>query len=219
LSSATKSPTVDFPIDFSSYDPLAWPELNGDRLFHGLFQYIFFRSGQRYNVRELLIEYTGIQGTSDPANLLNHNSPELFEGGNGCGHSIVITFHRLKVRPTGFVICFIPPALASRPPGAYIFEGWDAMKQKWVLLDERQRIGERPMKPFCRVNSIDTEKEFSKFRFVHTDTQFPPMSHFALKALEIHGSIRVIHECPVPEIQFGICEDQEFDPWKIDDME
>jgi hypothetical protein len=76
-------------------------------------------------------------------------------------------------------------------------------------------MGERPVIPFCRANSIDTGKEFSKLRFLHTDSNFPPMGHFALKGSEIHGNIRVLDEFPIPEIPCASYEHEEFDLWKI----
>jgi hypothetical protein len=212
LASSTRASLVHFPIRNSRYrqtDPRFAPA--PDDFFHGICHYIFCQSNHCYNTRELLIEYSDMQPNSDPANLLDYQSPLCFEAGNGPGHCIVLTFRRIAIRPTALALGFGPPSPTCRPPSSYIFEGWHSAWQKWVILAERIGFDGMRSADFS-VDAIDTEFEFSKFRFTHTDGS--PASHFGLSALEICGRIRVI-EFQVPVFKSAKQADDGLNPWTI----
>jgi hypothetical protein len=63
---------------------------------------------------------------------------------------------------------------------------------------------------------IDTEMEFAKFRFKHTEMRHSNRTHIGINAIEIHGDVRVVEQCVS---QFGhiVCPVEDFDPWAIPD--
>jgi hypothetical protein len=70
---------------------------------------------------------------------------------------------------------------------------------------------------FFFADMIDTELEFSRFRFTHTDGSLA--THFILSGFEIHGRIRVTDEPVVPDCGPVDNTDDEFDPWMINELE
>jgi hypothetical protein len=87
------------------------------------------------------------------------------------------------------------------------------------VLDERLRFVEPSPDPLCRFDPIDTFYEFAKFRLTHTDGGFPPMAHFGICAFEIHGDVKVVDECPMPQINLENESEEGFDPWRIREQE
>jgi hypothetical protein len=194
LADCTQAARADFPNSYDGYRQLDLRFVASEpEAFQGICRYIIFHSGCCYNTRELHIAYSAIQPNSDPGNLLDYQSPQCFEAGNDRGHCILLTFRRIAIRPTGIAVRFGPPA--SRPPWAYLLEGWHAGHQQWVVITEHGLCTRAPGSFF--VDAVDTELEFSRFRFTHLDGT--PMTHFTLSGFEIHGRIRVVDQPRVPK--------------------
>jgi hypothetical protein len=127
-----------------------------------------------------------------------------------------MTFPQLKIRPTAIVIRLAPGTSTGGPPASFIFDGWDAAKQCWVVVCDRQRLRELPMISGCRLTAIDSENAFSEFEFTHTESHCPATAHFSLMGLGLHCRIQVMDMFPLPEIPIAISEDhEEFDPWHV----
>jgi hypothetical protein len=99
---------------------------------------------------------------------------------------------------------------------SYVFEGWNIDRERWIVLLERSApSGNRPSLLLC-FDQIDTEMEFTRFRFRHTDKGFAHWKHIGMNSIEIHGDIRVIEHCGT-EGQQNVWSIEEFDPWAIPD--
>jgi hypothetical protein len=166
----------------------------------------------------MIIEYSGIQPTSDVMNLFDLGSPSLFEAGNGPGHCLVLTFPRIAIRPTALAVRSGPCSRTARLLSSCVFQGWDAKRQTWVVLDERRSVVELVPGAPTRVAHIDTDREFSKFRLLHTDRNMPWTAHFSLGAFDIHGKVRVLDETTTAPIEEADGFDG-FDPWSVGDWE
>jgi hypothetical protein len=103
-------------------------------------------------------------------------------------------------------------------PWQYVFEGWHAQRSKWIVLVEHAQISEHFPAEACRLDPIDTEFEFAKFRFRPTEWNIPAWGHITVGAMEIHGSVRVTGPI-VPVVGEEDCSLEDFDPWAIPDME
>jgi hypothetical protein len=215
---------VSFPIDYSYYVPwnVAAP-VSGDvsECLHGVLHYIFFHSGNHHNLTELQVACTGKQPTSQLDSLFNLNSSDVFTFGDGHEHSIEISFSRIQVRPTALAQAWAPQDRVSRPPYSYVFEGWNAWRQKWIVLFERSACSHCGPNRWCRVDPIDTDHSFAKFRFRPTYTTLPPGLHIAISKFEIHGQVHVTDLAThvLPESEVTMDTESEFDPWKIPEFE
>jgi hypothetical protein len=201
LRTDTAAPTVQLKVDYSSYRAkdlnvvLQQPE----QIFDGIMHYIYLQSGQCYNVREVSIAYAGIQPNSDPANILDPSNFSCYESESGIDQCVVITFHRIQVRPTALVLRSAPSSAQSMPRflKAFVFQGWDDSRQRWVTLTENLSFcnwhpSSKPMAASCFCN-VDTCMELSKFRILQTERNQNAATPFSLSALEIHGSVRLVH--------------------------
>lgn len=189
-----------------------------DNFFHGILNYIFFSSGNRYNRGELQIEYRGLQPNSDPGFLLDGRSQHVYESGPGPGQCLVFTFHRIHVRPTAYAIKSGPLNRTTRHLTAYVLQGWDPRLGRWDVIDERQMLLEYMPAYTAKLWHIDTSKAFQRFRLLQTDPAPPAGTHFAISAFEIHGSITAVLTRK-SEIGGDAPGDIEFDPWALTDFE
>jgi hypothetical protein len=218
LSSDTSARFTRRPIDYSHYVPrnfLDSPHPNPDDFFQGILHYIFFHSSNLYNVHEMTLQCAGRQPNSDPANILNARSPDIYESGNGAGQCLVITFHRIAVRPTALAIRSGPLNRTTRHLTSYVFQG-KMGNHDWVVLDERHSMLEYLPGYPSRISHIDTDMEFNQFRLLQSDHVVSLATHFSINALEIHGMVRVLQESP-PEPEVALSD--EFEPWAVTDYE
>jgi hypothetical protein len=217
LCAETKFPLAQNEVDYSDFSPRQVCDAiqsDGDNFFHGILNYIFFNSENCYNHTELLIEYRAIQPGSDPAFILDYRNPRAYQSGTGPGQCLVLTFRRIRIRPTAYAIKSGPLSRTTRHIASYVFQGWDAAAAEWVVLDERQNLLEYLTGFTARLSHLDTAMYFSKFRLLQTDQTPPPGTHFGVSALEIHGQI------DVPSArQAEPDREAEFDPWTFRDSE
>jgi hypothetical protein len=214
MQDCSSSPSVQLSVNYDAYSPLnvskAW---NSDTIMHGIIHYIQFWSGNRYNRREMLLQCSGAQPQSDLASLLSPSSPDVFDAANGPYHCISITFHRIRIRPTALVLLSAAPMRLRRQLSGFVVHGFDWRRNRWIVIAEY-----RDWMPVgsLRVVQIDTAKAFSKFTITSTDSSLNLGTHFALAALEIHGSVIEIDK-KVQECETRDCD--EFDPWMVNEAE
>jgi hypothetical protein len=187
-----------------------------DNFFHGVLNYILFNSQNKYNRSKLLIEYRAIQPGSDAAAILDYKSQNMYETGVGPGQCLVLTFHRIAVRPTAYAIKSGPLTRTTRHISSYVVQGWDAAHSAWATINERQNLLEYLPGYTSRISYVDAGRAFSKFRLLQTDPTPAPGTHIAISAFEIHGTIvgpitEVERTCPAGEVAF--------DPWAFSDAE
>jgi hypothetical protein len=94
-----------------------------------------------------------------------------------------------------------------------LVHGFDSWQNRWIVLAEYRYW--TPVR-LLRVVYIDMEKSFSTFKITSTDCDMPLGAHFALAALEIHGSVVEIDK-KVQECEMKDCDN--FDPWTVMDFE
>jgi hypothetical protein len=192
LLSDTNSPITCDPVNYASYIPKdirTIPTFVESAFFQGLIHYIYYHSGNRYNTRELGLQYSGIQPNSDIANILNYQTPNSYESGNLPGQCLTISFRRIRVRPAAFLFRCGPLTAASRHLTSYVLHGWEPSRRIWVVLAERRGFIESGIG--VGLVYIDTDLEFSEFRLLQTD-QTVPGTHFSIQAIEIHGRVRLM---------------------------
>jgi hypothetical protein len=189
-----------------------------DNFFHGILNYIGFKSHNMYNTREFLISYRGIHPGSDPANILDSRTTTVYESGIGPGQCLVITFHRIWVRPTAYAIKTGPLNRTTRHLNAYVFQAWDKRRGDWVTIDERQSLLELLPGYTSRLSHVDTAVYFQKFRLLQTYPLPPPGTRFAICAFEIHGAI-IIQQEPKQMNDDAGERDSVFDPWSFPEIE
>jgi hypothetical protein len=190
--SETTAQTIYQDVDYSDYqarDMRNVMQSETDNFFHGILNYIGFKSRNLYNTREFLISCRGIQPGSDPANILDSRTNAVYESGVGPGQCLMITFQRIQVRPTAYAIKTGPLNRTTRHLNAYVFQGWDRRRGDWVTIDERQSLLELLPGYTSRLSHVDTGGYFQKFRLLQTDPFPPPGTRFAICAFEIHGTI------------------------------
>jgi hypothetical protein len=163
------------------------------------------------------MEYAGRQPNSDPPNIVDVHSPALYEFGNEPWQCLVITFHRISIRPTALAIQSGPLTRKTRRLTSYVFQRFDTGRGGWVLLDERHSVLEFLPGYAFRLSHIDTNMVFSVFRLLQTDSAVAPGTHCSINALELHGTIRVREEAAAPVR--GVAPPEEFDPWAVPDFE
>jgi len=192
--------------------------LDTDDHFHGLINYIYFKSGRNYNQGEFLIEYKGIQPNSDPAAILDFGSQSAYESATGAGQCLVFTFRNVEVRPTAYAIKAGPLNRTTRHMNAHVFQGWNADTLRWETIDERQNLLDLMPGYTSRLLHVDTDKFYRKFRLLHTDAAPPPGTHFAISGFEIHGEI-IPPPGPEPaepsEDDWNILGPDGFNPWVL----
>jgi hypothetical protein len=211
-------PTTSQLISWADYRPIPAESIgvgsDWRTTFQGILNYIMFKSGQVYNTSEVLLEYSSMQPTSDVAHLLNCQTPESYETGSGAGHSLSFTFHRIRVRPTAYALRYGQTGVTQRIMTSLIFQGWDADRRQWTVLDERYMDLENPSR--IVVGTVDTAKEFQKFRIIDTSSNYIGMRWLAINAFEIHGTVRAPKDEQLSTADDG---DVEFDPWKFAECE
>jgi hypothetical protein len=216
--SSSSAVTTSQSISWTDYCPIPVKKIGVDRewrtSFHGILNYIMFKSGQMYNTSEILLEYSSMQPTSDVAHLLNCQTPECYETGSGAGHSLTFTFHQIRVRPTAYVFRYGDKTSTQRLITSLIFQGWDSGRQQWTVLDERHMDLESPSR--IVVGSVDTAKDFHKFRIIDTSSGYFGARWLAINAFEIHGAVIAPGE---EQLATGDDGDGEFDPWKFAECE
>jgi hypothetical protein len=207
---------VAFPIDWSGYAaPRAWR--TEDDALRGLLHYAFFHSGGRHNAGEVRVEASAVAAAADASVLFDRRRYAAFDFSAGATACLVLTLPRVRVRPTLLAQRWPPRPQRGVAPASFVFEGWDERAGRWVPLVEKQL----PVGPPCDLQSylhhaetIDTEMEFSRFRFVATD-RLPPPVHFVLGSIEIHGSVRVSEDSAADCAGSHEWLESEFDPWAI----
>jgi hypothetical protein len=183
-------------------------------MFEGILNYMVFKSGGMYNTGEVLLEYSSVQPTSDIANLLNCCSPESYESRSGSGHCLMFTFHRIRVRPTAYALRYGDKRGAMRLMTSLIFQGWDADRRQWIVLDERHMDLERPSR--IVIGNVDTAKVFQRFRIIDTTSEYIGPQWLVINAFEIHGTVIAPKN---GDWETGDSGDVEFDPWMVAERE
>jgi hypothetical protein len=219
LFSETSAQTVNFPIDYSDFVPIRFPE-TGEEIFSGVLHYIYFHSMNHYNTRELTIHYPQPRRHSNPVNLLNARDTSVFASANGERFCLIFEFHRISIHPTSFAFRYPLPQrrVPMRPLWGFLFQGWYERKKCWVTLTEWWDIGDLRGGPCLTQAFVDTGLEFRIFRLLETSGLIVQLTHVAIEAFEIHGSIRVIDN-PLPESTDKEDSPTVFDPWLILDYE
>jgi hypothetical protein len=87
-----------------------------------------------------------------------------------------------------------------------------------VTLTEWRDIGDLRGEPCLTHVFVDTGLECRIFRLLETSGLIVQVTHVAIEAFEIHGSIRVIDNA-VPESTNEGDSPTDFDPWLIPDFE
>jgi hypothetical protein len=219
--------SVHSKIDYSSYRPFDMcktPAMNSDELFHGIIHYIYVKSFCQYNKNEMLLEYRSLAPNSDPANILDIHSPQVFQFDIGPHQFLMVTFHHIFVRPTAYVIRAGPNNASSPQLIAFIFQGFDRDKQEWVTLDERHNIFEIVPAYIARICFIDTDRFCSQFRILQTYPSNRKSMQFSMSGLEIHGAIKISITSPSSfDVDLNgeegeAVSDVEFDPWAIPEI-
>jgi hypothetical protein len=204
-------PRVESELDFSSYQPLTPRDstfANPERLFHGIIRYIYINSNRMYNNNEILLEYRDLAPNSDPANIFDFQSSDLFQSGVGPDQFLKVTFRRILVRPCAYAIRAGPQIRRSPHLISFIFQGFDRARSRWVTLDERHNIFEIVPGFAARICYIDTDQFFSQFRIMQTHTSNLGSPEFAISGFEIHGTVK---STMVKPSTFDPVSDDEFD--------
>jgi hypothetical protein len=173
----------------------------------------------------MLLEYRSLAPNSDPANILDFHSPQVFKSDIGPQQFLMVTFHHIVVRPTAYVIRTGPRNPSSPQLISFFFQGFDREKREWIILDERHNIFEIVPSYVARMCFIDTDRFFSQFRILQTYLSDRGSMQFCLSGFEIHGAIKT---SVIQPSSFGvdlntekgeIVSDVKFDPWAIPDID
>jgi hypothetical protein len=190
LWSDTSALTIFKPISWGDYHPIGWrfsDALQNDDIFHGVIHHIQEHSDRQYNRAEMTLEYSSRVHGSNPTAILDPTSGECFESGpdpNGC---LVVTFHRVRVRPFALILQSGQWKKQTVPQWCFVFQGFDPKANKWVVLSERMN----DFRPWFNWKGymIDTGFAFRKFRFLYTGALVFGAPSFSLRAFEIHGTV------------------------------
>jgi hypothetical protein len=154
----------------------------------------------------------------DLISIFEGQSGTQLEFGNRSKQCLMITFKGVRICPTTLIIKTQRATQHSRVPNAYVLEGRDTYKNKWVVLVECQSCyGGTPMVGTMQ-DCIYTAMEVAKLRLRSTETALPSWAHWSISALEIYGRVRQITHW-IPQTSADIQKDDGFDHWATDDIQ
>lgn len=170
--------------------------------FHGLLNFIYYYSGNNFNIEELEFHFSGgqlhnllsLKNNPDQCNILNifdyENINNQFTIASIKNAFFGLTFKNIKVNPIAYsirsgILTNSIPHLIS-----FTFEGFDDNTKKWVVLDERVNINDLiPTGSFSLFFVRSTDQCFSSFIIKQTDPGSNGFWGFSISAFDIHGVV------------------------------
>lgn len=196
-----KEKVNDTKIDYSNYLELPYEKINSKNLydcFHGIINFIYLYSQNKFNVAEIEIHFTNAKKYT-LKNSKNFNIMSIFDYETITSRIDIefsfdaffgITFKRIKIQPVFYSIRSSICSNLISHLGSFTFEGFNDDNQRWDVLDERTNINDlQKSGAFCLFYVRSTHKCYSSFRIKQTGPGSNDKWGFSLSAFDIHGII------------------------------
>lgn len=193
-------------IEFSNFTQVSALQLNPKNLFdcfHGILNFIYYYSNNKYNIEELEFHYTGCalkNYISMKQNMTDQNDiMYIFDYENigsefriSCSRDAFfgVTFKRIRINPISYSIRSGIFSAAVTHLTSFTFEGFDENENRWDVLDERDNINDLIVSGgFNMFFVMKTNKYYSSFKIKQTKPGSNDFWGFSVSAFDVHGVI------------------------------
>lgn len=188
-------------IDYSDYAPLS-PNSIAEKdmytYFHGILQYIHYRSQNQLNSTEMSFflseQRFGYSKTEaqkpNLRGIFDYADDKTFLSVFGNPAFLGITFKRIKVIPIAYSLRSDFFYHQNPHLNEFIFEAYDDENNEWDILDEKININDLYYSGNFAIYLVQsTNKLYSSFRIRETSFSHVPTWGFTLAGFEIHGYV------------------------------
>lgn len=198
-------------IDFSNFTQISSDKMNSRNLFdcfHGILNYIYYYSRNKFNINEIEFHYSGSQSRLSLAKMNQKNRTNaideydinnIFDYENIQTQFLIhsqinsffgVTFKRIKINPISYSIRSGILSNISSHLVSFTFEGYDELNDKWDILDERHNINNLIDSGSYHMFFVRTNhKYYSSFKIKQTGPGSNDFWGFSISSFEIHGII------------------------------
>ena len=211
-------------IQYSNFNQISFEEMNHKNLyecFHGILNYIYYYSGNKFNIEEIEIHYSGSKSREslmkmDKYNKTNprnqHDIMNIFDYENINTEFTIgiiknaffgVTFKRIQINPISYSIRSGVFSNNRSHLISFTFEGYNEETCKWDILDERENINDLISEGSYHMFFVrKTGKYYSSFKIKQIRPSSNDFWGFSISGFEIHGNISYRENIPIQNQNF-----------------